>query len=75
MEIQNHFSQRPLTCSLKHRFIGRQGDIYEKEEPVLCEHSMHVLVNDLLRMDFVCLPQFPEAKLLKKIWVRFLFVV
>ena len=61
MEIQNHFSQRPLTCSLKHRFIGRQGDIYEKEEPVLCEHSMHVLVNDLLRMDFVCLPQFlPE---------------
>ena len=32
MEIQNHFSQIPLTCSLKHRFIGRQGDIYEKEE-------------------------------------------
>lgn len=61
MEIQNYFSQKPLTCSLKHRFIGRQGDIYEKEEPVLCEHSMHVLVNDLLRMDFVCLPQFlPE---------------
>ena len=61
MEIQNHFSQKPLTCSLKHRFIGRQGDIYEEEETVLCEHSMHVLVNDLLRMDFVCLPQFlPE---------------
>ena len=61
MEIQNHFSSFPLTCSLQHTFIGRQGERFEKSEPVLCEHSMHVIVNNTLEMDFVCLPQFlPE---------------
>ena len=61
MEIQNHFSSFPLTCSLQHTFIGRQGERFEKSEPVLCEHSMHVIVNKTLEMDFVCLPQvLPE---------------
>ena len=61
MEIHNHFPNQPLTRLIKHRFIGRDGEILEQTESVLREHGIHVCVNGMLKMDLVCLPQFlPE---------------
>ena len=61
MIIQNDFPPQPLTRELEHRFIGRDGTAKSQTEPVLCEHSIRVLVNETLDMEFTCLPQFlPE---------------
>ena len=61
MIIQNNFPPQPLTRELKHCFLGRDGITTMQTEPVLCEHSIRVLVNEALEMEFVCLPQFlPE---------------
>ncbi|MDO5545417.1 MAG: formate dehydrogenase accessory sulfurtransferase FdhD [Eubacteriales bacterium] len=61
MMIQNAFPVEPLTREVEHRFIGRDGTGYVQTEQVLREHSVKVLVNGRLEMEFVCLPQFlPE---------------
>lgn len=61
MQIQNAFPAQPLTRELEHRFLGRDGTTKTQAEPVLCEHTIRVLVNQRLEMEFVCLPQYlPE---------------
>lgn len=61
MNIQNFFSDLPLTTVFEHQYIGRDGATYIQSEPILTEHAMRVLVNGSLHMNFVCLPQFlPE---------------
>lgn len=61
MMIQNDFPPQPLTRELEHRFLGRDGTAKQQTEPVLCEHTLRVLVNETLEMEFTCLPQFlPE---------------
>ena len=60
MDIRNDFFEQPLTSRLTHRFIGRDGTLENREEPVLTEHGLCVSVNGK-QLDFVCLPQFlPE---------------
>lgn len=61
MNIQNFFSEPPLTLPVEHRYLGRGGETYTQLEPVLTEHTVHVAVNASLTMDLVCLPQhLPE---------------
>lgn len=61
MFIQNDFSNRPLIEETAYHFIGRDGIVKPQSAPVLCEHSIKVLINGQLEMKFLCLPQFlPE---------------
>lgn len=61
MNIQNFFSEPPLTAPVEHRYIGRDGETHLQLEPVLTEHTVQVRVNDTLSMELVCLPQYlPE---------------
>lgn len=61
MVMENRFSPQPLTRMQTHTFLGRDGQALQQEEPVLSEHSLCVLVNGMMELHFVCLPQFlPE---------------
>lgn len=61
MDIQNLFSDPPLTKNIEHRCITREQTISAHCEPILTEHALQARVNHSLTLDFVCLPQFlPE---------------
>lgn len=64
MVIENLFPEQPLVQEMTHTFLGRDGAVLSRMEPVLREHGMHLVVNEQLSMNFVCLPQYlPELLL------------
>lgn len=61
MVIDNRFFPQPPTHMQTHTFLGRDGQVRQQEELVLSEHSLGVLVNGTVTLQFVCIPQFlPE---------------
>ena len=58
MHINEQYHDLPLLEMQKYQYIGREGEILDKEEQVLNEHLIDVYLNDQLTMKLICLPQY-----------------
>ncbi|MDO5336965.1 MAG: formate dehydrogenase accessory sulfurtransferase FdhD [Eubacteriales bacterium] len=47
-----------LTECLSYTYIGRDGTICQKEDPVLTEHSLDVYINENLTLNLTCIPEY-----------------
>lgn len=57
MYINEQYQELELIENEKHYYIGRDGQEYEEEEPVLAEHLMDIFINERLTMKVICSPQ------------------
>ena len=57
MYINEQYKDLDIISSKTYQYIGRNGDLYQEEEPVLEEHLMDVYINGKLTMKLICLPE------------------
>lgn len=57
MYINEQYENLELIENEKHYYIGRDGQEYEEEDPVLAEHLMDIFINERLTMKVICSPQ------------------
>lgn len=57
MYINEQYQNLELIENETHDYIGRDGQEYEEEEPVLAEHLIDIFINERLTMKVICSPQ------------------
>lgn len=58
MYINEQYHSLPLTEYLSYSYIARDGQFYEKEDPVLTEHLLDIYINEHLTMKLTCIPEY-----------------
>lgn len=68
--MSEQYPELPPTAKESYVHISRDGQVQERDEPVLNEHLLQVYINERLTMQLVCIPQYLAELVLGRLFTE-----